>query len=276
MLTLLLACGVQASQEAPPYAVVLGVAQDAGHPQAGCEKDCCVAGRHSVASLGLVVGGRHWLVDATPDFVAQEAGLAGSLEGVFLTHAHMGHYTGLMHLGREAWGASKVPVFAMPRMAEFLTTNGPWSQLVSLENIALKPLQDGVGVDLGGLVVTPFVVPHRDEFSETVGYRVEGPNSSLLWLPDIDKWSRWDTPVEEVVASVDVAYVDGTFYEDAELPNRDMSEIPHPFVVESMERLGDQGVVFMHLNHTNRLLREPELLDGTPHRVAIEGEVVPL
>jgi len=262
--------------EPGPYAVVLGVAQDAGRPQAGCDKECCRTGSNRVASLGLVDGDTHYVIDATPDFVAQEASLPGALGGVFLTHAHMGHYTGLMHLGREAWGAAQVPVYAMPRMAGFLRDNGPWSQLVSLENIALVELADSAAVRLGRLTVTPFVVPHRDEFSETVGYRVEGPDSSLVWLPDIDKWERWATPIEEVVASVDVAYVDGTFYEDAELPNRDMSEIPHPFVVESVERLGDQGVVFMHLNHTNRLLREPELLDGTPHRVALEGEVHPL
>ena len=262
--------------EPGPYAVVLGVAQDAGRPQAGCDKECCRTGSNRVASLGLVDGDTHYVIDATPDFVAQEASLPGELGGVFLTHAHMGHYTGLIHLGREAWGAARVPVYAMPRMAGFLRDNGPWSQLVSLENIALVELAGDAAVSLGRLTVTPFVVPHRDEFSETVGYRVEGPSSSLVWLPDIDKWETWATPIEEVVASVDVAYVDGTFYEDAELPNRDMSEIPHPFVVESVARLGDQGVVFMHLNHTNRLLREPELLDGTPHRVALEGEVHPL
>ncbi len=272
-LLIVLACWARAQDQPAPYAVVLGIAQDAGHPQAGCDKECCRTGRHSVASLGLIDGDRHWLIDATPDFVAQEASLPGELGGIFLTHAHMGHYTGLMHLGREAWGSSKVPVHAMPRMATFLSSNGPWDQLVRLENIALQPLQDGVAVDLGRLEVTPFLVPHRDEYSETVGYRVEGPGSSLVWLPDIDKWERWELPVEELVGSVDVAYVDGTFYEDGEIP-RDMSEIPHPFVAETLSRFQgrEESVVFIHLNHTNRLLREPSLLEGTSHRVAVEGE----
>ena len=263
-----------AALAAPPFAVVLGVAQDAGHPQAGCERSCCAAAwadpakGHLAASLGIVDPdtGERWLIDATPDFPAQLRALtraAGGpgLTGVLLTHAHMGHYTGLVHLGREAMGADGVPVYAMPRMRGYLASAGPWDQLVRLENIALRDLTAGEPVALNArLTVTPLLVPHRDEYSETVGYVVRGPERSVFYLPDIDKWDRWDTPIESVIAGVDRAWLDGTFYAGAELPGRDMATIPHPFVVESLTRLGPlpaaerAKVHFLHLNHSNPLL----------------------
>ena len=272
-----------------PYAVVLGVAQDAGHPQAGCEKNCCAAAwkgaGHKVVSVGIVdpASRRHWLLDASPDFPAQEQALPGELAGVLLTHAHMGHYTGLVHLGREAMGARGVPVWAMPRMRAMLEQNAPWSQLVDLQNIALHDLQDGSTVELApGLRVTPLLVPHRDELSETVGFFVEGPSGSLLYLPDIDKWERWATPVEGWIARADVALLDGTFYDGAELPGRDMSQIPHPFIVESLARFAGlppeqrARVRFLHLNHTNPLLQAGgaarQTVEAAGLHVASEGE----
>jgi pyrroloquinoline quinone biosynthesis protein B len=260
----------------PPFVVVLGTAQDAGHPQADCAKDCCSEAwssetkRHRVASLGIVdpETGQRWLIDASPDFPDQLRHLdqlqpAASdlpLDGVFLTHAHMGHYTGLLHLGREAMGAEGVAVHAMPRMNAFLRANGPWSQLVGLKKIRLNELAAGTPVPLGKrLQITPFLVPHRDEFSETVGFVVRGPSKSIAWLPDIDKWERWDVPIEDLIHSVDRAYLDGTFYADGEIP-RDMAEVPHPFIQESMKRLAPLSralrnrVRFVHLNHTNPAL----------------------
>src|SRR5205085_316238 len=112
--------------------------------------------------------------DATPDFREQIARVRAeapgcSLSAVFLTHAHVGHYTGLLQLGREVMNTHDVPVWTMPRMAGFLAHNGPWSQLVDLHNIVLEPLQaDSMVVVSDSLNVTPFLVPHRDEFSETV------------------------------------------------------------------------------------------------------------
>ncbi len=257
--------------------MVLGIAQDGGYPQAGCRRECCAPAwrdpkqRRHVASLGIVDPGtqRRWLVDATPDFREQlrmldDAAPSDSspgLEGIFLTHAHIGHYAGLMQLGREVMGTSRVPVYAMPRMKRFLETSGPWDQLVKLANIEIRPLEPGKEVRLGERIsVTPLAVPHRDEYSETVGFRIQGPARSVLYIPDIDKWEKWDTPLEEALASVDVAYVDGTFYADGELPGRNMAEVPHPFMVESMARLAGlpekerAKVRFLHLNHSNPAL----------------------
>ena len=258
-----------------PYLFVLGVAQDAGYPQSGCYQDHCMPGwndarlRRGAVSLGLVdpVGNRKYMFEATPEFPAQLFDLeqeapSGRYEfgGIFLTHAHIGHYTGLMFLGHEAMGASAVPVFAMQRMLSFLSNNGPWSQLVNYRNIALSPLRDGQEVSFGILKITPFLVPHRDEYSETVGYRIDGPNRSAVFIPDINKWTEWQTNLSELVKSVDYALIDATFFADDELPGRDMSKVPHPFVVESMDALDNlptserNKVWFIHMNHTNPLL----------------------
>ena len=254
-----------------PYIIVLGIAQDGGAPHAACTKECCIDKwdnpklHNQVSSLGIVDPSTNevWMIDATPDFSLQLNTLTmdqkRTFKGVFLTHAHIGHYTGLIHLGREVMGAKQIPVYAMPKMKRFLTTNGPWSQLVDLNNIDIKNLQNNTKIQLNNnLSITPFIVPHRDEFSETVGYKISGPNKSLIFIPDIDKWEKWSQNIEDVVEDNDFSLLDGTFYDINELPGRDMSEIPHPFIVESMEILKNinnkSGVHFIHLNHTNPAL----------------------
>ena len=259
-----------------PYVVVLGIAQDGGYPQAGCNKACCRAvwekklAFESVSCIALVdpSTGQRWIFDATPDFKIQLEALkhttnneSNDLSGIFLTHAHIGHYTGLMDLGREVMGAKSVPVFVMPRMKEYLEKNGPWSQLVSIENVKLQPIQENGFVQLNSrLQVRAFRVPHRDEFSETVGYEIKSQGKRLVFIPDIDKWQKWSESLEGLVKSADYALLDGTFYKDGEI-NRPMCEVPHPFVTETMSLLDTlpisqkSKVHFIHLNHTNPLLQ---------------------
>ncbi len=271
----LLVFGQAFADTKPPYLFVLGVGQDAGLPQTGCYQPHCMPGwldpalRRDAVSLALVEPDtrKKYIFEATPDFPRQLYRLEVEapsdqydLEGIFLTHAHIGHYTGLMFLGKEAMGANQVPVYAMPRMAEFLKTNGPWSQLVDLGNIVLQPLVVDEPVGLGRVQVSPFLVPHRDEYSETVGYFIEGPSKSALFVPDIDKWDKWQHQLQDIIQSVDYALIDATFFADGELPGRDMSKIPHPFVVESMQLLQSldeqqrKKVWFIHMNHSNPLL----------------------
>jgi len=289
--------------EGTPHLVVLGVAQDGGAPQAGTKEHpgwTDPAFRRFATSLALIdpVSDQRWIFDATPDFreqlhqldvIAPHEGKPG-LAGIFLTHAHMGHYPGLMHLGHESMGASGVPVFAMPRMSEYLRDNGPWSQLVCYENITLKRLEDGVAVQLNErLAVTPFLVPHRQEYSEVVGFRIDGPNRSALFIPDIDSWEEWDemgTRIEEIIASVDIAYLDGTFFANGEIEGRDMSGFPHPFITHSMNRFDGLApeekakVRFIHLNHTNPTLwpdsQAYKAVIEKGFRLAAEGEKVNL
>jgi pyrroloquinoline quinone biosynthesis protein B len=206
-----------------------------------------------------------WIIDATPDFSEQYHELTQNgkykLKGIFLTHAHIGHYTGLIHLGREVMGAKEIPVYAMPRMKSFLETNGPWNQLVSLSQISLIPLTDNKIMKLNDrLSLTPFTVPHRDEYSETVGFKLKGENNKLIFIPDIDKWEKWRTNIIDIIHQNEFVLIDGTFFGQNEIPNRNMSEIPHPFIEESLSQFSNLSmenkskVFFIHLNHSNPVL----------------------
>jgi pyrroloquinoline quinone biosynthesis protein B len=191
-----------------------------------------------------------------------------------------------MHFGREVMNTDKLPVFAMRRMREFLQTNAPWSQLVALDNIALKPLRDYQTEPLGALRVTPMLVPHRDEFSETVGFKVFGPRHSALFIPDINKWELWNRSIVDEIRSVDYALLDATFFDTDELPGRDMAEIPHPFVVESMALFDEltpeerSKVFFIHMNHSNPLLDDSSpqhrRVREAGYNIAHEGLRLPL
>jgi len=255
--------------------LVLGVAQDAGYPQIACQKECCQkvykgqAQPEYVTSLAVIDedSGEAYLFEASPDIskqlkILQEARLGKPAlpNGIFISHAHIGHYTGLMHLGREAMSANAIPVYVMPRMKNYLENNGPWSQLVELKNISLNAMQDNIWIAFENFSLRPFLVPHRDEYSETVGFEIKGPNKKVIFIPDIDKWDNWETNIEDLVLDCDYAFIDATFYDGSELPNRNIEEVPHPFVVETMNRFRGYSkeiksrIKFIHLNHTNPLL----------------------
>ena len=102
-----------------------------------------------------------FLIDATPDIREQLDALRdvrpgpgdrvdrAPLDGVLLTHAHLGHYTGLSFFGFEAVHTHDLPVYCSPSMAGYLRDNGPWSQLVELENIELREVQQEEPFALG-------------------------------------------------------------------------------------------------------------------------------
>jgi pyrroloquinoline quinone biosynthesis protein B len=252
-------------------AILLGTAQDGGVPQAGCYCANCGPARTDptrrklVACLGLMdhATRQSWLIDATPDFREQLHALHSlapdcPLSGIVLTHAHVGHYAGLIHLGREAWSTRGLPVYASPRMADFLRHNAPWSQLVAMGNINLRLLTPDRETQLGSnLRLTPLPVPHHDEFSDTLAFVVRGPTRRLFYCPDIDSWDRWEHDLRRFVAEMDVALLDGTFFSTDELPARDVSQIPHPLATDTAEWLAgvDCDVRLIHLNHSNPLHR---------------------
>lgn len=283
------------------FLVVLGIAQDAGYPQAGCTMECCTAywngteEKKYITCLALLdrKTNQYWLFEATPDITHQLKEVQPYLltkndyspDGIFITHAHIGHYSGLMQLGREAMGAKNIPVWAMPRLDSFLKNNGPWSQLVLLKNIQLQTLKADSAVSLNAsLKVTPVKVPHRDEFSETVGFVIESDKKKVLFIPDIDKWEKWGKDIIAEVGKVDMALLDGTFYKNGELPGRDMKEVPHPFVEESLQRFSSLSsaekskIVFIHFNHTNPLLKkesqEKKKVKADGFGVAEQGMVI--
>ena len=258
-----------------PYVIILGIAQDGGAPQAGCKNLCCKdkwenGYKENVSCIAIIdpQSGKSWIIDATPDFPTQYKIVTEKynteLEGIFLTHAHIGHYTGLIHLGKEVMGAKNIKVFAMPKMKSFLKSNGPWEQLINLKNIQIKSMKNDKEIRLADrLFIEPFLVPHRDEYSETIGIKIMGPKKSVLSIPDIDKWKKWDQNIFELIQHIDYALIDGTFYSENELPNRNMQDIPHPLIVESINLLYDLNstnrnkVYFIHFNHSN-----PAIMDG--------------
>jgi pyrroloquinoline quinone biosynthesis protein B len=279
---LIAALGIAAPAFAPTTGggwelVVLGIVQDGGMPHPGCTNPPCSdvhEGKRraeKVSCLGLVNRdtGTAYLFDATPDFPAQLHALTGGRppDGIFLTHAHIGHYTGLMYLGKEAMAAKAVPVYGTQRTVTFLRHNGPWSLLAKDRHVDLRVLEPGRPAELpDGLRITPMLVPHRDEFTDTVGFLIEGPRAKALFIPDIDKWEKWDRSLRELADRVDVVLLDGTFASAEELPGRDIAQVPHPLMVDTRALLkGTRATLwFIHLNHSN-----PALVDGKD--VAREG-----
>ena len=279
------------------YITILGTAQDGGFPHIGCQKKCCddfykgISPKQKVVSLGLIdrKAQQKFLFEATPDISTQLADLENNhlktntiINGVFITHAHIGHYAGLLYFGKEALGKKDTRVYAMPKMKGFLENNGPWSQLVTDQNIVFSDLKKDTVIQLNhSLKVTPFLVPHRDEFSETVGYKIEGKNKSALFIPDINKWSLWEKNIVEEVKRVDYAFLDATFFKEGEI-NRPMSEVPHPFIEETIDLFKNESlttknkVIFIHFNHTNPALqpnsKERNELTLLGYKFATEGE----
>ena len=292
----LLFTGHVPAKQAEQSLYILGVVQDAGFPQIGCYQQHCLPAwqdkrlQRGAVSIALIDQKEKtkYLFEASPNLPQQLYQLSTiapdldyQLAGIFLTHAHIGHYAGLMYLGHEAMGANNVPVYAMPRMKQFLENNGPWDQLSRYNNIQLKPLADKHPVSLTQVSVTPFTVPHRDEYSETVGYRIQGQHKTAIFIPDINKWQSWKTNIADLVKTVDYAFLDAAFYADGELPGRDMSKIPHPFVSESMQIFDAlpiqqrNKIWFIHMNHTNPLLNknspEAKLVQSKGYHIAQEG-----
>ncbi|MGZ3885016.1 MAG: MBL fold metallo-hydrolase [Bacteroidia bacterium] len=267
------------AQENRPYIQVLGIAQDGGCPHLGCMNDCCAKAwsndslKKFVVSLALVdpVSKKWWLFEATPDIKEQlhyfqtltKNNYPYLPEGIFLTHAHVGHYAGLMHLGREVLSARNVKVYCLPKMRAFLEANGPWSQLVSLKNIIITTLTTEAPLQLNEQIsVSTFTVPHRDEYSETAGFKIITPSKKYLFIPDINKWGKWEKDIVKEVAAVDYAFLDATFYEITELKNRNIEEVAHPLVSETIQLFSTSPkeirtkLIFIHFNHTNPLMND--------------------
>ena len=256
------------------YIYILGNTQDAGLPHIGCQHPFCedsfnVYEEYYTTSIAVVNSDlkKYILFEATPDITFQLNNLNKNIfdqfllpESIYITHAHIGHYTGLMYFGREALGAKGLLVKVLPRMSNFLQNNGPWSQLVDINNIKIKEINFGLSTnELKNINVTPVQVPHRDEYSETAGYIIKGKNKKALFIPDIDKWEKWDRDLSQLVKEFDFLLIDATFYDSKEI-NRDISEIPHPLVTETIDLLSGldlknrNKVYFIHMNHTNMML----------------------
>ncbi|MED3550937.1 MBL fold metallo-hydrolase [Cytobacillus praedii] len=261
---------------------VAGTAQDGGLPQANCFCENCKRAladakfKRTAASLAIILPEENkWhLIEATPDLREQMARLQMRygmefqlMSSIFLSHAHIGHYPGLMFLGKEAVNSRQIPVIAGAKMKKLLENDAPWSQLTALENIVVQEIKDGQSVSVSAEVtVTPVLVPHRNEFSEAFAFWIIGPNKKVLFIPDIDRWNAWEVDIREAAKDADICFLDGTFYSQKEIANigRDFQQIPHPLITETMELLQDlveeTNIYFTHLNHSNPVLHKDGLL----------------
>ena len=240
---------------------VLGSVQDGGVPHLGCECDLCEKAREDprnekyVSSILLRKNQEddsvQYLFDATPDIRRQIKG--NYIDGIFLSHGHMGHSMGLTYFGTESMDASSIPVYVGEDMEDYLMKNDPYRLLVDRDQIELHGIRDGKSTDILGAEVTPVEVDHSHVNTETLGFMLEGDDRKLLYLSDFDRWSP---SILEKLKEVDVAIIDGTFWDRQEIDRYD--EVPHPTMQNTMEKTSDleTDIYFTHLNHTNPALRE--------------------
>jgi pyrroloquinoline quinone biosynthesis protein B len=295
--------GCRVVSTAPPASryeiLILGIAQDGGLPHVGCSKPCCKEARQSgrrlyPASIAIHDShtGRLCLVEATPriepqlDLLHRLTGQVGRsrqpVDAVMITHAHIGHYLGLAQFGFEVASTKELPVFVTERFSNYLRSHGPWRQLVEMKQIKLRQIKSGEEFSpIPGIMVTPVKVPHRDEFSDTMAFRIRGPNKSVLFVPDIDSWRDDPGLLDRLIDGVDIVYLDATFYDGRELPGRDLTKVRHPFMVDTMKRLAGPAKQspgrfrFIHLNHTNPALHDAALRQAVTARgfwIAKQGE----
>lgn len=241
--------------------ILLGITQDAGYPQIACQKECCspvwdnLNLRKYPVSLAIIdsTEGKWYLIDATPDMKYQ-MGLFHQItkgtfpympEAILLTHAHIGHYTGLIDLGREALNSKNLTVYGSKRMKKFLNKNGPWQQLIKLNNIKISTFDEKEFRLSKDILIKPLKVPHRDEYTDTYAFTIEGKEKKSLYIPDIDKWDIWQYNISEIIKRVDIAFIDATFYSGKELGfRRNIADIPHPSVVETLYLFENESLDF--------------------------------
>ncbi|HBO57278.1 MAG TPA: pyrroloquinoline quinone biosynthesis protein PqqB [Opitutae bacterium] len=277
---------------------VLGRAQDAGVPHIGCTKECCKNARSAQKTEMQACLGVHdtktnklVLIEATPS-IEKQVSLLHRLSGVtnkkpfidalLMTHAHIGHYGGLLLLGKEAALTNKIPTFITSNFSKFLQGNAPWSDLISNQNLAINNIEPNTKFEpISDLFIEAIHVPHRKDHTDTVAFKIYGENKSVLFMPDID----YIEGHEHLIGDVDIAFIDGTFYDSNEIPNRSISTIPHPLICDTMNHLQEyakktpEKIRFIHFNHSNPALNNDEVQHEISSRcfnIAKKNEKIPI
>ena len=274
---------------------VLGISQDGGRPQPGCQRPCCqdlsAVDYRSPVSLGIKTkNGTTILIEATRDLGRQLITFGEpNIDHLFLTHAHLGHVDGLGLFGRETMSARGIPLHSSPSMQNLIKSTPAWALLLEQGVFELTEIGH---VKIDDVVIESIAIPHRAELSDMHAFVLRGKEHSVLFLPDHDSWDQTlaahsASSIREWLKEIEVthALLDGTFWSGDELQGRDMSVVPHPTIQDSLSRLGerqsgDPEIYFTHLNHTNPAYRE----DGAEYqkitkfgwRVSSEGQRINL
>ena len=262
---------------------ILGTAQDGGYPQPNCDcKNCTNAINNNElvrypASIGILdtKNKNSYLIDPTFRLLEQLNMLNKTardnnfpkdhLKGIFITHAHMGHYPGLLFFGKEVIDSNNLAVYTSKTLEKFLNENQPWKLLIDNKNIDIKSFEFEKEINLSGnLKIIPIEIPHRQELSDTAGFIIEGKQKSGFYLPDIDSWKTFYDKFNEISIKADLLFIDGTFYSNEELMEirgRNIKDVPHPPIKETINLLkngvlkqNNSKIYFTHFNHTNKIL----------------------
>ena len=274
---------------------VLGIAQDGGRPQPGCQRPCCqdlsAVDYRSPVSLGIKTkNGTTILIEATRDLGRQLITFGEpNIDHLFLAHAHLGHVDGLGLLGRETMSARGIPLHSSPSMQNLIKSTPAWALLLEQGVFELTEIGH---VKIDDVVIESIAIPHRAELSDMHAFVLRGKEHSVLFLPDHDSWDQTlaahsASSIREWLKEIEVthALLDGTFWSGDELQGRDMSVVPHPTIQDSLSRLGerqsgDPEIYFTHFNHTNPVYQ----MDGSEYqkiiqlgwRVSTEGQRINL
>ena len=286
-----------------PTLTILGTAQDGGVPQAGCGCSNCNAAFENPervrfpVSLGVMdnQGGMH-LIEATRALPEQLKIWADACRydspirpnSVLLTHAHLGHIEGIGQFGKEAMGCRNLTLVASESVASILQEKKLMTPFV----IADFGSQNLPKFQQGGVVFDFIPVPHRDDTSDTHAILISGENKRVLFLPDLDDWEQTLKSVgytnpNEWFQSLGATHVllDATFWNGEELSGRDMKDVPHPTVENSLVRLQEGGIggpeiILIHLNHTNPLnnpnSHQSRMVEDAGHSIGQRGLTIEL
>ena len=274
-------------------AMILGIAQDGGVPHPGCYCDTCQFYWDnqivlSPSSLAIIDEKQLHLFDVTRNLDRQLRKVGNkNVTDIWLTHGHIGHIDGIGLFGKEVMNLKNVRLHASELMIKLIENTPKWNKLI--EDKILIPIQFNSNESMQiseNLKITPIRVPHRDELTDTHAFMINGPEKSLLYLPDHDTWEETLNMVQQdsVIEwfdflGIEIVLMDGTFWSKNELSRQD--DVPHPPVVESLERLGnvkgkELEVFFIHFNHTNPLLipksNEIKKLLDSGCKIPIEGQ----
>lgn len=251
---------------------VLGNVQDGGVPHLGCSCDVCEKAREDpreqkhVASLLLKENNEkdtiRYLIDATPDIRFQITG--DYLDGVFISHANLGHLNGTLYFGEEGIDADRVSIYCNEGVENYMMNNDPFRMLVDRQNIEIRNFENGDSEDLQGGEITVENHEHPQVNHDTTSYWIQGEKKTLYYISDITEFNR---EILESIQKADIAIIDGTFYTENEIDR--FEEVPHPPIKQTIKKTSDfdTEIHFTHLNHTNPALRE-----DSEERISIEEQ----
>lgn len=263
---------------------VLGSAQDGGVPHLGCGCGRCRGAREdrnlqrSPASVKVYDEEKevNYLFDVSPDIRFQVGD--EFIDGIFVSHAHLGHLTGLLYLGTEAFNADRVPVYCSEKVDRFLHENPPYRLLMDRDNVETNVFADGEVVDVMGIEVTPFEVVNKGYVpTDTHAFTIQSDRTTLFYVTDVDRWAE---ETLDAIRAADIAIIDGCFWSAEEVER--YQHVPHPPMEDSIADLAgfDTDIYFTHMNHTNPVLDpdspEREMVEENGFRVVDDGMEIEL